>query len=94
MDLGNIYTRRLIGATADQFRQAPTQHAAPHPIRVLSGFVLRTRTSAAPGLERATKRPHSKPTAMQKGLAIGGDWSGIAVNPERPERSEILPRRL
>jgi hypothetical protein len=31
---------------------------------------------------------------MQKGLAIGGDWSGIAVNPERPERSEILPRRL
>ena len=49
---------------------------------------------AAPSLERATKRPHSLQSALQKALAIGGGWSGTAVNSGRPERSEILPRRL
>ena len=46
------------------------------------------------GLERATKCPHSMPRAMQKGLAIGRDWSGTVGQSRAPERSEILPRRL
>jgi hypothetical protein len=45
-------------------------------------------------LERATKRPHSLQSALQKGVAIGRNSGGTAVNPGRPERSEILPRRL
>jgi hypothetical protein len=94
MDLGNIFTRRLISrrfATAINFVKAPTQHAAPRPIRILLGIRSGNPGCAAPGLERATKRPHSKPTAIQKGLAIGGDWSGTAVLPD-PAPPALAPR--
>src|ERR1700722_2023290 len=46
------------------------------------------------GLDRATTCPHSLQSARQKGLANGRISSGTWVNPARPERSEILPRRL
>ena len=46
------------------------------------------------GLDRATTCPHSLQSARRKGLAISRISSGTSVNPGRPERSEILPRRL
>jgi hypothetical protein len=79
-------------ATADGFRQS-ADATRPHPY---SCFARRSSENpvCAALARSATKRPHSKPTAIQKGLAIGGGWSGTAVNSGRPERSEILPRRL
>jgi hypothetical protein len=62
------------------------------PFGVLPWGVLKAGLCRT-GLDRATTCPHSPQGALQKGLAIGRNSSGTAVNPGCPGRSEILPRR-
>jgi hypothetical protein len=79
-----------LGRATGRFVRSPT---APRPLVFLLGSVLKAGLCRT-GLDRAATCPHSLQGPPKKGLAIGRNSSGTAVNPGRPERSEILPRRL